>query len=141
MGRALTLSPLLAAISFTVNEALTLMQRPDTIYLPILFEMLLFGVGCVVYGTINAVILTPLAAVLASFTRLRIAGFVLAVGAALLIGQTVAASGLYDTGSFFGRDNLFNVLLPVTIAGFASFYFMTQRTEPADRENKDQYTD
>jgi len=65
MKKALLLSPCTAAILFTIPESWQLMQRPDSSYIPVVFEMLLLLFGDVFVVAHTSRIVVPLIVVLA----------------------------------------------------------------------------
>lgn len=89
MRKALLLSPWSAAILFTIPQSWELMHRPDSNYIPLLFEVLLLLFGYIAAAIANTVIIVPLCLLLKRKTSNFLAGLVLAFFVAL-IGTTVA---------------------------------------------------
>ena len=132
MKKAILLSPLFAAILFTIPEAIQLMQRPDSIYIPVVFELLLLLFGYVAAFIINGVIVLPLCVLVALKYDNLFAGVILAVVIAVL-GTTVAyAFEIFDyESSILHPDYLYPLLIPLFVLSCATFFFLTRIRQPA----------
>jgi len=137
MYRVFFISPIFAAVAFAIPESYQLMHKPDSIYIPVIFELLLFGVGYVVFGIINAIIIVPLCVGLASLTLSRIAGFVLAIAVAALGTYLVYAVEFFGhKPSIMHRAYIFGAFLPLLLTTTTSFYFLTKhRSSMAETSN------
>lgn len=137
MKKALFLSPCSAAVLFAIPEAWQLMQRPDSIYIPVVFELLLLLFGYVAAAIVNALIIIPLGLLVRLKTFSLVAGLILASTVAL-IGTTVAyAFEIFDyQSSILHPDYLYPLLIPLFVMTFASFFFLT-RPETVSNDNPD----
>jgi hypothetical protein len=125
--RAFVIAPIFAAVAFVIPQSFQLMHRPDSIYIPVIFEALLFAIGYVVFGAINAVVITPLCTRLASRTSSRLAGLALAFAVAALGSYLVYAAGIFGhKSSIMHRAYLLGAYLPLFLTTAASFYFVVQ---------------
>ena len=137
MKKALLLSPWAAAILFTIPEAWQLMQRPDSSYIPVVFELLLLLFGYVAAAIVNALIIIPLSLLVRMKTSSLVAGVLLATAVAL-IGTTVAyAFEIFGyQSSILHPDYLYPLLIPLFFMTFTSFFFLT-RPETFSNDNPD----
>jgi len=133
MKKALLLSPCTAAILFTIPESWQLMQRPDSSYIPVVFELLLLLFGYVAAAIANAVIIIPLGLLVRMKTSSLFAGILLA-SAVALIGTTVAyAFEIFDyQSSILHPDYLYPLLIPLFFMTLTSFFFLTRTQSMPD---------
>ena len=136
MYRVLIVAPVFAAVAFVIPASIELMHRPDSIYIPVVFEALLFAVGYVVFGIINAIVIAPLCLALVSLTASRLAGLALAFAVAALGSYVVFAAGLFGhQASLMHPKYLVGAFLPLFLTTGASFYFATKRRSATPRES------
>jgi len=133
--RAFVIAPVFAAVAFVIPQSLQLMHRPDSIYIPVVFEGILFAIGYVVFGAINAVLITPLCIRLASRTSSRLAGLVLAFAVAALGSYLVFVAGIFGhKSSIMHRAYLLGAFLPLLLTTTASYYFVLRHRSATPEE-------
>ncbi len=128
MKKALFFSPCVAAVLLTIPLSWELMHRPDSAYIPVVFEVLLLLFGYMVAAIANGVIIVPLCLLARMKTSNLLAGVVLAFIVALT-GTTVAyAFEIFDyRSSIFHPDYLYPVLIPLFVMTGVSFFLVTRR--------------
>jgi len=127
MKKALLLSPWSAAILFTIPMSWQLMHRPDSIYIPVVFEILLLLFSYLAAAIANGLIIIPLCLLVRMKTSTLLAGLILACAVAL-IGTTVAyAFEIFDyRTSILHPDYLYPLLIPLFFLTFTSFILLTR---------------
>lgn len=127
MRKVFFISPVFAAIAFMIPESWQLMHKPDSIYIPGLFELLYFGIGYVVFGLVNAVFIVPLCLGLASLTLNRLAGIVLVIAVATLGTYLVYTFELFGhKPSIMHRAYIFGTFLPLFLTTAVSFLMLAR---------------
>lgn len=136
---AFLVSPILAAVVFTITQSYHMMHRPDTIYIPVIFEILFFGLGYVAYGVVNAIIIVPLSIGLTSFTQSRLVGFISAI--AIAVFTTYLA---YNFGFFGNKPTIMHeayilgIFFPILLSAMVSFFFIAKhRAKKHSKSNAD----
>ena len=125
MQSAFFISPIFAAVVFTFLESYQLMHRLDSIYVPVIFELVLFSVGYLAYSVINAIAIVPLCIGFASLTLSRMAGFILAIVVAVLVTFLAYSAELFGhKPSIMHRAYIFGTFVPIFLSSIASFYFI-----------------
>ena len=143
MKRVLFLSPLVAAILFTIPEAWQLMHRPDSNYIPVVFEVLLLLFAYVAAFVINGVVIYPLALLVQMKSSNLIAGIVLGIFVAL-VGTTIAYAFeifAYQT-SILHPAYLYPLLIPLFVMSVLTFFLLTRAAAvsaiPASNQEKNE---
>lgn len=127
MKRALFLSPLIAALLFTIPEAWQLMHRPDSNYIPVVFEVLLLLFSYVAGFVINGIIIFPLTLLVKMKSSNLFAGIVLGFFIAV-VGTTVAYAFeifAYQT-SILHPAYLYPLLIPLFVMSMLTFFLVTR---------------
>ncbi len=127
MKKALLLSPWSAAILFTIPMSWQLMHQAESMYIPVVFELLLLFFGYLAAAIANGLIIIPLCMLVRMKTSNLLAGLILA-SAVALIGTTVAyAFEIFDyRASILHADYLYPLLIPLFFLTFASFFLLTR---------------
>lgn len=128
MLKAFFISPLPSAIIFTIVNSYHMMHRPDTIYIPVLFELFFFVIGYLAYGVINAVIIVPAGAGLRQITTSRTVAFISAIVIAVLVTFIAYYFGLLgNKPTILHEAFVLGVFVPVCLSATASFLFLLKR--------------
>lgn len=127
MKKALLLSPWSAAILFTIPMSWQLMHQPDSMYIPVVFEILLLLFSYLAAAIGNGLIIIPLCLLVKIKTSNLLARLVLA-SAVALIGTTVAyAFEIFDyRSSILHPDYLYPLLIPLFFLTLTSFFLLTR---------------
>ncbi|MBT5484706.1 MAG: hypothetical protein HOH14_02150 [Gammaproteobacteria bacterium] len=143
MRKALLLSPWTAAILFTIPQSWELMHRPDSDYIPLVFEVLLLLFAYLAAAIANTLVIVPLCLLVKMKTSNLLAGLMLAFVVAF-IGTTVAyAFEIFNyRSSILHPDYLYPLLIPLFVMTCCSFFLLTRsqnapETEVADDTNED----
>ncbi len=118
----------IAALLFTIPQSIQLMTRPDSIYIPIVFEVLLFGVGFVAFGLINVVVVLPLWASLTTLTRKVSAGVIVSLLFAALVSFLCFGDDVMKAKIIFGA------FIPLFSLSFLSYYFICTKDKVKNTE-------
>jgi hypothetical protein len=127
-----------AALAFTIAESIHSMHRPDSIYVPLVMEVLVFAVSYVAFAIINATSIAPLSIALASRTSSRVAGLVFALAVAALGSSAVFALGAFGhKSSIVHRTYVFGAAVPLFLAALSAFHLAARRRAALARESAD----
>ena len=131
MRKALQLSPVFAAIPFALHQSFQLLFRPDTIYIPILFEVLFFGVGYVIFGILNALVFVPIARIASERTTSIRVGLWIALVVAGLGVLILVATDIVEKRRLLDGSALFAAFIPMAISMYTSFKYIADSKSPA----------
>jgi cytochrome c biogenesis factor len=127
MKKVFLISPIFAAVLFTIPESVELMAQEDGPYIPVVFELMLLVLGYIVGGIINAIIIIPACLMLRVKSSNLILGLILSLCIAL-IGTTIPYA--YDLfgirSSILDPAYLFPLFIPLTVTSFVSFFLLTR---------------
>ncbi|WDP89103.1 MAG: hypothetical protein HUN04_04920 [Desulfobacter sp.] len=139
MLNAIFLSPILPAVVFTLYESYHMLHRPDMIYIPVLFELLFFGVGYLAYGLANAIIIVPLCMGLTRLTPSPAAGTASSIAMAVIMTVTAYYTGLLgNKPSIIHEAFILGIFVPICLSAMASFYFIAKhRQKPPKKPGTD----
>ena len=124
MYKVFIISPIYAALAFTLPQSYAMLHKPDIIWIPVFFDLFFFGIGYIVFGLINAFIIAPLCIGITALTASRAAGLFLACAVAALGTYIVFASQIFGHKlSIIHSAYLLGAFLPLFLTTAVSFYF------------------
>lgn len=109
---------MITALLFTIAQSVQLMHRPDSIYIPIIFEAMLFATGFIFAWLITNLIAVPLWKILALFSNHYLAGSTVSILFAALISYI-----FFDDDFYTKAKTFFGFFLPLASLMLTSFYF------------------
>lgn len=131
MKKAFLLSPLVAALVFTVPEAWQQINSPGPGYVPVLNELLLLVFGYLAAALGNAVVIVPLCLLVRLKTPGPIAGLVLGLSVAFIVTTVAYAFEIFDyQTSIFHPAYLYPLFIPLFLLTVLSFFFLGRRQVP-----------
>ena len=125
--------PMIAALLFTIAQSVQLMHRPDSIYIPIIFEAMLFAVGFILAWLFTNIIAVPLWKILALFSKHYLTGITISILFSALISYIFFNDDFYTKAKTF-----FGFFLPLASLMLISFYF-TMMEANSDTVAKEQF--
>lgn len=129
MKRAIFLPPLVAAIAFTVPQALEMYREPSPTYLPVVYELLMLAFSYAAALAVNGLLVLPLAWLqIRLLSGTWLGGLVFGLVLAFIADVVAYAFEIFDyQPSIFHPAYLYTVFVPLLCLCWLAFLCLARR--------------
>jgi hypothetical protein len=122
--RSVLAPPIFAALAFTVPESIQLMHRPDSIYIPVIFEIPIFAISYIAFAIISIFCVAPLSKLALSRGSSRAIAIIYAIVIAVVGTYLIYLVEFFGHKStIFHRAYVFGSFIPFFVLAAASFHY------------------